>query len=110
MECLNKIKEVFRKVSEFEQALNRDYGVTLNEAMVICSLVDGLKSAGEISACTEISKTRTSRVLLSLEKKGIVIRSFCDDDKRKMMFMLTDKGINKRDKIKSINVNIDFSM
>ncbi len=110
MDCLSKIKGIFRKVHEFEKSLNREYKVTLNEAMVICSLSEGSRSSGEISECTEISNTRTSRVLLSLEHKGLIERSLFDKDKRKMMFVLTEKGISKSHDLKSINVEIDFEL
>lgn len=110
MECLCKIKDVFKKIHQFEQRLNGDYNVTINEAMVVCSLSDAKKSSGEVSLDTGISTSRTSRVLLSLEKKRYVERSFCEDDKRKMMFVLTSLGQEKLTDINGLEVDLDVNL
>jgi len=110
MECLCKIKEVFKKINQFEQKINTEMGVTINEAMVLCCLTDQIKCSGEISTETGISTTRTSRVLLSLEQKGYVTRSFDDKDKRKMMFELAASGIEKQKEINGMEVDLDFKI
>ncbi|MDD4149983.1 MAG: MarR family transcriptional regulator [Bacteroidales bacterium] len=108
MENLCKIKEVFKKIHQFEQKLNNDINITINEAMVICSLHETIKCSGDISADTGISTSRTSRVLLTLEQKGYITRSFNDTDKRKMMFELTAEGVKKKIEITGIEFNLDF--
>ncbi len=108
MESLCKIKELFKKIHQFEQKLNEEYNVTINEAMIICSLSEAKKSSGEIAADTGISPSRTSRVLHSLELKGFVKRGFDDFDKRKMMFVLEESGKKKNSEIKCMGVNIDL--
>ena len=108
MENLCKIKEVFKKIHQFEQKLNSSINVTINEAMVICSLYQTIKCSGDIAADTGISTSRASRVLLALEKKGYVTRSFNGTDKRKMMFELSAEGVEKKLEISSIDFNIDF--
>lgn len=110
MECLCKIKEVFKKIHQFEQKLNNDLNVTINEAMVLCSLFETVKSSGVVSSDTGISTSRTSRVLLSLEQKGYVTRSFGETDKRKMMFELTVEGVKKQHEINGIEVDLDFNI
>jgi DNA-binding MarR family transcriptional regulator len=110
MECLCKIKEVFKKINQFEQKINTEMGVTINEAMVLCCLTDKIMCSGEISTETGISTTRTSRVLLSLEQKGYVTRSFDDKDKRKMMFELATSGIEKQKEINGMEVDLDFKI
>lgn len=109
MECLCKIKEVFKKIHQFEQKLNHDINVTINESMVLCSLYETIKCSGGISADTGISTSRTSRVLLSLEQKGYIIRSFGETDKRKMMFELSVEGLKKQQEIKNIEFDLDFN-
>jgi len=108
MENLCKIKEIFREIQVFEQKLNNDLNVTINEAMVLCSLYETIKCSGDVSADTGISTSRTSRVLLSLEQKGYIIRSFCDEDKRKMMFKLSSEGVKKKKEISDIELTLDF--
>lgn len=109
MECLCKIKEVFKKIHQFEQKLSNEMNVTINEAMVLCSLSDAKKCSGDISADTGISTSRTSRVLLSLEQKGYVTRSFDDNDKRKMMFQLSTEGVEKQLEINTIEIDMNFN-
>jgi DNA-binding MarR family transcriptional regulator len=106
MENLCKIKEVFKKIHQFEQKLNNDLNVTINEAMVLCSLYETIKCSGDIAADTGISTSRTSRVLLALEQKGYVTRSFNGTDKRKMMFELSAGGLEKKQEISCIDFTI----
>ena len=108
MDSLCKIKDLFKKIHQFEQRLNEEHNITINEAMIICSLSEDKKSSGEIASDTGISPSRTSRVLQSLEKKGFIERSFGEDDKRKMMFVLLDSGKGKHTEIKCIKSEIDF--
>ncbi len=110
MECLCKIKTVFKKIHEFEQKLQTGHNVTINEAMVICCLCGTKKSSGGIAKETEISLSRTSRVLLSLEQKGYVKRSLGDKDKRLMMFVLSEAGKMKLAEINSLNVNLNLEI
>lgn len=110
MENLCKIKEVFKKIQQFEQKLNNALNVTINEAMVLCSLHKTIKCSGDISADTGISTSGTSRVLLSLEQKGYITRSFGETDKRKMMFELTAEGIEKQQEINSNEIDLDFNI
>jgi len=110
MECLCKIKTVFKKIHEFEQNLQTMHNVTINEAMVICCLSETKKSSGGIAKETEISLSRTSRVLLSLEQKGYIKRSLGDKDKRQMMFVLSASGKIKLAEINSLNVDINLEI
>lgn len=108
MECLCKIKDVFKKIHQFEQKLNTEINVTINEAMVLCSLSDTKKCSGDISTDTGISTSRTSRVLVSLEQKGYITRSFDSIDKRKMMFELSKEGLSKQQLINTIEIDLSF--
>ncbi|MDD2563687.1 MAG: MarR family winged helix-turn-helix transcriptional regulator [Salinivirgaceae bacterium] len=110
MENLCEIKDIFKKIHQFEQELNNEVNVTINEAMVLCSIYETIKCSGDISADTGISTSRTSRVLLSLEQKGYIIRSFDGADKRKMMFELTSEGVKKKLEISEIDFNLDFNV
>lgn len=110
MENLCRIKDIFKKIQEFEQKLNNDLNVTINEAMVLCSIYQTIKCSGDISTDTGISTSRTSRVLLALEQKGYVTRSFDGTDKRKMMFELTAEGMEKKLEISSIDFNLNINI
>ncbi len=101
---------MFKKIHEFEQNLQTMHNVTINEAMVICCLSETKKSSGGIAKETEISLSRTSRVLLSLEQKGYIKRSLGDKDKRQMMFVLSASGKIKLAEINSLNVDINLEI
>lgn len=109
MENLCKIKDIYREIQLFEQKLKNDLNVTINEAMVLCSLYETTRCSGDVSTDTGISTSRTSRVLLSLEQKGYVIRNFCDKDKRKMMFELSTEGVKKKKEISDIELTLEFN-
>ena len=109
MENLCKIKDIYREIQLFEQTLKNDLNVTINEAMVLCCLYKTNKCSGDISADTGISASRTSRVLLSLEQKNYIIRSFDSKDKRKMIFKLSTEGEKKKKEISDIEFKIDFN-
>lgn len=97
---LCKIRDVARVIAEFEQELQAEFGINLNEAMLLCSLKeqDNL-SSGEISQLLTLKASNTSKVIGSVENKGFIERSSGKEDKRQMYFSLTQRGL---DKIKSI--------
>ncbi len=97
---LCKIRDVARAIAEFEQELQAELGINLNEAMLLCSLKeqDNL-SSGEISQLLALKASNTSKVIGSVEDKGFVKRSSGKEDKRQMYFSLTRKGMDKIDSI-----------
>lgn len=97
---LCKIRDVARFIAEFEQELQAEFGINLNEAMLLCSLKEQESlSSGEISQLLALKASNTSKVIGSAEDKGFIKRSNGKEDKRQMYFSLTRKGIEK---IKSI--------
>ena len=71
----------------------KKYHLTVNErnALIILSNIE-ISSIKELSAYLSISKTNTSKVLNSLEKKSLVIRTFDKIDKRFIQLLLTEEG------------------
>lgn len=95
-----KIRDVARVIGEFEQELQAEFGINLNEAMLLCSLKEKDNfSSGEISQLLALKTSNTSKVISSVENKGLVKRSSGKEDKRQMYFSLTQKG---KEKLKSI--------
>jgi MarR family transcriptional regulator, organic hydroperoxide resistance regulator len=49
-----------------------------------------------------VESTSLSRLLKSMEKKGLIERTTCEDDKRVMRVYLTNEGVRKRKKAREI--------
>ena len=64
MEKLCRIRELQRAVNRFEAALERSYGICLNEGMALCSLSKaGRLSCGELGEMLGLTPSNTSKVL-----------------------------------------------
>ena len=101
MEKLCRIRELQRAVNRFEAALERSYGICLNEGMALCSLSKaGRLSCGELGEMLGLTPSNTSKVLRSAESKGLVLRELCCKDRRQMHYSLTAKG---RELLASVN-------
>lgn len=73
--------------------ISRKYHLSVNErnALIILSNLE-ISSVKELSGHLSISKTNTSKVLNSLEKKAFVLRIFDKKDKRFVQLLLTEQG------------------
>jgi DNA-binding MarR family transcriptional regulator len=93
---LCKIRDLYRSIVEFENHISTSYGLSLNEAMLLCCLSDKEKLAStEISEALGLSCSNTSKVIKSVENAKLIKRSMGTTDKRSMLFRLTPKGIKK---------------
>lgn len=86
------MRELVKALSDLESQLVEMYGVTLNEAMTLCSIGDGTLTASEISELTGLAASHNSKIISSVEKKELIQRSLGEKDKRQMQFILTEKG------------------
>ncbi|MDH6342482.1 DNA-binding MarR family transcriptional regulator [Parabacteroides sp. PFB2-12] len=92
-EPLCRIRDIYRAISDFEVEFADRYGVKLNEGMLLCSLKTmGQCSSGRIAELLGLSLSNASKVILSAEKKGLVERIVGKEDKRQMLFLLTEEG------------------
>lgn len=93
MEKLCKIRNIQRCVTHFELDFEKQYGISLNEGMVLCSLSKKSElSSGEIGDLLALTSSNTSKVINSAEKKGLIKRVIGTKDKRQMFFTLTEQG------------------
>ncbi len=87
------IRNLQRETLRFEEQLKLLYGICLNEGMALCSLSQaGVLSSGELGELLDLTPSNTSKVLASLEQKGLIARALGSQDKRRMYFSLTDRG------------------
>lgn len=73
--------------------ISKKYHLTVNErnALILLSNIE-ISSVKDLSGYLSISKTNTSKVLSSLEKKSLLIRIFDRKDKRFIQLLLTEQG------------------
>ncbi len=93
MEKLCKIRDLQRAINRFEASFEKVYGICLNEGMALCSLARaGRLSSGELGELMGLTMSNTSKVINSIERKGLVERAMGTVDKRRMFFVLTPRG------------------
>ncbi|HOW51552.1 MAG TPA: MarR family transcriptional regulator [bacterium] len=95
MKELCKLKEMFRAIYAFEVVLKKDFNISINEALTLCTLDKEHRNSGELAHELGISLSRMSRVLSTLEGKKLIERTLGIDDKRKMIFSLSPIGKKK---------------
>jgi len=106
MKKLCDLKEVVKEIYKFESELHKNFKLSINESLCLCTLSSGEMSSGDLAKEIGISVSRMSRILKSLEDKKLVMRNFSDTDKRKMIFTITDSGMSKILKLKKSELMI----
>jgi DNA-binding MarR family transcriptional regulator len=89
MDKLCKIRDIQRAVNQFEQSFDKEYGISLNEGM---ALKQGCLSSGEIGELLGLTSSNNSKIMRSVESKGLVERVMGTKDRRQMYFSLTPEG------------------
>lgn len=100
------MRELVLAMAELESQLQQLYRVSLNEAMLLCCIGQETLTASVISEQTGLAPSNTSKVLRSIEKKGLINRSLGEIDKRQMCFSLSDKGMETLMRIKNEEISI----
>ena len=99
MKKLCAIRDICRSICDFENEFLKIHNLCLNEGMVLCTLSDCKLSSGEIASKLNLTCSNTSKVLRSVETKGLIERNMGDKDKRQMYFSITKQG---EERLKSI--------
>jgi DNA-binding MarR family transcriptional regulator len=106
MERFCKLKELYRLIYDIEASLQQQFGLSVNECMVLCSINMGQNTFGQMAENLSQSKSRMSKILTELEKKQLIERNHADSDKRRMIFSLTSKGQSKLIEVENRDFNI----
>ncbi len=102
METLCKIRDIYRSIAEFEVQFTQVYDLSLNEGMLLCTLLNRPKlTSSEIAEALGLSASNTSKVIRSVEDKKLITRLIGKEDKRQMLFTLTSEGKSKITDIKN---------
>ena len=86
------MRDLFQSLALLENGLMATYGITLNEAMVMCSVGDEAVLAGTIAERTGMTPSHVSKVICRIEEKGLMTRKVCRNDRRCIRFTLTEEG------------------
>lgn len=108
MESICELKDIYKSLYKFEKDFQTKYSLTINEAMVLCYLSDGLtRTAGDICEYIGLSPSRVSKIINSVEKLELIERSISNSDKRLMLFALTESGLEKITDMKKSDFKTD---
>lgn len=72
--------------------LRRDTALPERRVLLCCLRQEPRLSSGDIAKQLGLTHSNTSKVIRSVEKKGLIERILGDDDKRQMYFSLTQEG------------------
>ena len=89
------MRDVFKAMARFEDALEKVYQVSLNEAMILCALQEASPNnmtATSLSKRTELTPSHASKMLRILEEKELIVRTLGEEDRRLMQFHLSQSG------------------
>lgn len=101
MEDLCKIRDLQHAIAEFESTFIQRFGLTLNEGMLLCTLLEHPRlTAGDLAGYLGLTPSNTSKVIRPIEKKKLITRLVGKEDKRKMFFTLTKEGKQRIQEIK----------
>ena len=104
--CICVMRELFEALSVLEAGLLEHHGVSLNEAMVLCSIGRETVTASVVVERTGLSASHASKVLRSAEKKELLVRELGEKDKRQMHFTLTQRGLDCLEGIKEKGIEV----
>lgn len=93
MHNLCDVRKLIVDLRRFEEILKRTTELSLNEALCLCQAHQGKDDPGSLASELELSASRLSRILDSLESRALIVRSICADDRRTVDIQLTPKGI-----------------
>ena len=81
-----------RSVQAFDDAVGRHLGLGPTDLRCLDWLVDGPKTAGQLSAATGLRPAATTALIDRLERKGWVGRVRSDVDRRQVLVQMTAEG------------------
>ena len=95
MKTICVMRDVFKAMARFEDAFEKVYQVSLNEAMILCALQEtspNNMTATSLSKRTELTPSHASKMLRILEEKELIVRTLGEEDRRLMQFHLSQSG------------------
>ncbi len=106
MECICVIKDIYKAINSFEENFQKEFNLCINEALVLCSLRNKVLSSSEIAEQAGLKFSHASKIIKSIEEKGLLMRNIGHSDKRYMNFELSSNGKKIIEKIENNPLDI----
>ncbi|GEM_PF-2498928 len=100
MEKVCYLKKIFKELYLFDYNLKKETNLSMNEAMVLCSINEKKTDLTCLSKELFVSKPRMTKIIEKLVKKGLVKKIVSENDRREKYLVLTEKGYKKIREIK----------
>lgn len=104
--ALCSLRDIYRAIRTFEAKFSQKHGLCLNEGMLLCTLCSETYSSSEIALHLGLTNSNTSKIICSVEEKGLIERRLGKEDKRQMYFVLSAAGKKKLNEIKDADDEI----
>ena len=102
-----RLRDINRAIAELERQFSQRFDLNINEAMLLCTLKEkGELSSGAVAEALGLTASNASKVIASTEKKKLVSRNLCEEDKRQMFFSLTPIGKEKIETMRNEQIDI----
>ena len=86
------IRKLQTSLRSFEDQLKKQTGLSFNDALLLCAVNKGIGEPSALAKELELSPSRLTRILDSLEARGLVERTLSILDRRSLTVALTEKG------------------
>lgn len=98
------MRDIVSAMSELENTIIDNLGLTLNEAMSLCAIGEHSVAASVVADRTGMRASHSSKIISALEKRGLVGRSIDKHDKRQINISLTPAGRERLTALKQYNI------
>lgn len=86
------IRKLQTALRTFEEELKEKTGLSFNDALLLCAVNKGVREPRALAQELELSPSRLTRILDSLEKRKYITRRLSDTDRRSLIVSLTKGG------------------
>lgn len=86
------IRKLQTSLRNFEDQLKEQTGLSFNDALLLCGVNKGIFEPSALAKELELSPSRLTRILDSLENRGLVKRTLSSMDRRSLTVSLTETG------------------
>lgn len=100
------LRRLILDLRRFEESLKMKTDLSLNEALCLCQTGRGNLDPSSLANELEISPSRLSRILDSLETRGFLTRSISEADRRTIILDLTTTGTQMVKTLHCTNISI----
>lgn len=98
------MRDIVSAMSELENRIIDDLGLTLNEAMTLCAIGEHSVAASVVAERTGMRASHCSKIISALERRKLVCRSIDKYDKRHINMTLTRAGKESLNALKDYKI------